>query len=349
MAGETTFEASTMRVVVREQVEIPGPEDIVVDHAARVAFVASQRRRSTTGKIVSNPDHMEGGAIFALDLGDKPLAKRPLADQNKLGVPFHPRGCGLYSDASGVRRLLVISDRGAADHVVEIFDVVGETFATVGLRHVRTIVDSKHLISPNDLVALDGDRFYVTNDHGTRQALPQLLETGAALPWSTVVFWDGQRCHTVVRGIAFANGIALDPARGRLYVASTRWEKIHAYAWSASDPARELTDFDPIDLPGCPDNLEWDEEGHLWIGADPSFLKLALYAAGMSPTAPSLVLRLRFDGETPPRVEAVWRDDTGETLSASSVAAVHGKGSTRRLLIGQPFGNHLLDCELRTP
>ncbi|MCB1825195.1 MAG: hypothetical protein KDJ54_11705 [Candidatus Competibacteraceae bacterium] len=69
----------------------------------------------------------------------------------------------------------------------------------------------------------------------------------------------------------------------------------------------------------------------------------------MSPTAPSLVLCLRFDREAPPRVEAVWRDDTGETLSALSVAAVHGKGSMRRLLIGQPFGDHLLDCELRTP
>ena len=84
----------------------------------------------------------------------------------------------------------------------------------------------------------------------------------------------------------------------------------------------------------------------MWIEADPSFVQLALYAASKSPTAPSLVLRLRFDGGTPPRAEEVWRDDTGEIISASSVAAVHGKGPVRRLLIGQPFGNHLLDCEL---
>ena len=348
MAGDAAFAASTMQVVVRGRVEIPGPEDIVIDHAAGVAFVASQQRLSATGKWLG-PDEMPGGAIFALDLNREPLAKRLLTEQTTLGVPFHPRGCSLYCGTSGARRLLVISDRAAADHVVELFDVVGESFATVGLRPVRTVVDTEHLISHNDLVALDGDRFYVTNDHGARSRLLRSLEDLYGLPWSTVAFWDGHRCHTVARGIAFANGIALDPARNRLYVAATRTKKIHAYLWDAGDPAKELTDFDPIDLPGCPDNLAWDEEGHLWIGADPSFVQLALYVAGMVPTAPSLVLRLRFDGGTPPRVQEVWRDDTGEIISASSVAAVHGRGPVRRLLIGQPFGNHVLDCELRTP
>jgi sugar lactone lactonase YvrE len=334
-----------MQVVIRGRVEIPGPEDIVIDHAAGIALVASQQRLSVAGKLLG-PDEMPGGAIFALDLNREPLASRRLTDQAVLGVPFHPRGCSLYCGASCERRLLVISDRAAADHVVELFDVVEETFEAVGLRHVRTVVDTEHLISPNDLVALDGDRFYVANDHGARSLLLRSLEDLYGLPWSTVAFWDGHRCRTVARGIAFANGMVLDPARGRLYVAATRSKKIHAYAWDAGDPAKELTDFDPIDLPGCPDNLEWDEEGHLWIGADPSFVKLALYVAGLSPTAPSLVLRLCFDDGQSPRVEEVWRDDTGELISASSVAAVHGRGPVRRLLIGQPFGNHLLDCEL---
>ncbi len=80
------------------------------------------------------------------------------------------------------------------------------------LRHVRTVGDREHLISPNDLVALDGDRFYVTNDHGARQALLRVLEDGAGLPWSTVVFYDGSRFHTVATRIEFANGIALDRA-----------------------------------------------------------------------------------------------------------------------------------------
>jgi arylesterase/paraoxonase len=164
-----------------------------------------------------------------------------------------------------------------------------------------------------------------------------------------VVFYDGSHFHTVAKRIEHANGIALDHARRRLYVASTRTKKIYDYAWDAGDPARELTDRATIDLPGCPDNLEWDEDGNLWIGADPSFVKLVMYLffARMTPKAPSLVLRLRFDGLPSPRVETVFQDETGDLISASRGAAVHGRGAVRRLLIGAPFDDHLLDCELR--
>ena len=340
---------SKIQVIVCDPpIEVPGPEDIVIDHAASVAFAVSQQRMSMSGELL-DADHMPGGSIFALDLNSEPLAKRLLDDQASLGFPFHPRGCSLFTGKNAERRLMVISDRTANDHVVEIFDVVGEAFGAIGLRHVRTIVDTDHLVSPNDLVALDGDRFYVANDHGARNMLLRSLEDLYGLPLSTVVFWDGSRSHTVAKGIVFANGIALDNARDRLYVASTRSKKINVYDWDASDPAKELTESDHIALPGCPDNLEWDEDGNLWIGANPSFVQLALYVAGVHPTTPSQVLCLSFDQENEPHVEEVWRDETGETISASSVAAVHGKGPVRRLLIGQPFGNFLRDCQLRWP
>lgn len=341
--------ASKPQVIVRDPpIEIPGPEDIVIDHATSIAFVASQQRMSPSGELLKAED-IPGGSIFALDLTGMPLAKRLLADQVSLNFPFHPRGCSFFVGTKGERRLMVISDRTAGDHVVEIFDVVGEAFDAVGLRHVRTIVDAGHIVSPNDLVALDGDRFYVTNDHGARNMLLRSLEDLYGLPLSTVVFWDGSCCHTVAKGIVFANGIAIDRARGRLYVASTRSKKIHVYAWDADNPAKELIESEPITLPGCPDNLEWDEVGALWIGADPSFVQLALYVAGFHPTSPSQVLRVSFDQGERPHVEELWRDESGETISASSVAAVHGKEPVWRLLIGQPFGNFLRDCELRSP
>ena len=346
MPRDEVLAESGMQVTVRQRVEIPGPEDITIDHAANVAFVSSQQRRDEkTGKIWLRPEDQPGGAIFALDLSGETLAKRLLTDQEALGFPFHPAGLSLFCGPNGERRLFVVNLRGTDDNAVEAFDVEGER-----LRHVGTARDPEHLIGPNDLVALDGDRFYVTNDHGARQALLRVLEDGAALPWSTVVFYDGSHFHTVAKQIEHANGIALDHARRRLYVASTRTKKIYDYAWDAGDPARELTDRATIDLPGCPDNLEWDEDGNLWIGADPSFVKIVLYFSlrHLMPKAPSLVLCLRFDGgEKQPRVESVFHDDTGETISASSVAAVHGRGTVRRLLIGAPIDDHLLDCELR--
>ncbi|HMB07975.1 MAG TPA: SMP-30/gluconolactonase/LRE family protein [Isosphaeraceae bacterium] len=345
MPRDEVLAASEMQVIVRERMEIPAPEDITIDHAAGVAFVSSQRRRDEkTGKILTRPEDQPGGAIVALDLRGEQVTKRLLMDQDALGFPFHPHGLSLFCGTNGERRLLVINHRGSDDHAVEAFDVEGGR-----LRHAGTVRDREHLIGPNDLVALDGDRFYVTNDHGTRRALLQLLESGAALPWSTVVFYDGGRFHTVAKRIEMANGIALDHARRRLYVAAFRSKRIYDYAWDAGDPARELIDPAVIDLPGCPDNLEWDEDGNLWIGADPSFVKVLLYFffEHLMPTAPSLVLCLRFDGGNQPRVESVFRDETGDTISASSVAAVHGRGTVRRLLIGVPIDNHLLDCELR--
>ena len=128
---------------------------------------------------------------------------------------------------------------------------------------------------------------------------------------------------------------------------TSRSKRIRVFAWDADAPGKKGAELEPIRLPGCPDNLEWDEDGNLWVGADPSFVQLALYAAGLHATAPSQVLRVSFDRAGAPHVEEVWRDDTGETISASSVAAVHCRGATWRLLIGQPFGNFLLDCELQ--
>src|SRR5271165_4401655 len=111
----------------------------VIDHAASVAFAAAQQCMSVSGKLL-DADDMPGGSIFALDLKNEPTEKRLLADQASLGLRFHPCGYNLFACKNGEHRLMVISDRTANDHVVEIFDVVGEAFDAVGLRH-RTIVD----------------------------------------------------------------------------------------------------------------------------------------------------------------------------------------------------------------
>ena len=97
MPRDEVLAASGMQVTVRGRVEIPGPEDITIDHAADVAFVSSQQRRDEkTGKIWLRPEDQPGGAIFALDLNGETLAKRLLTDQEALGFPFHPAGLSLF-------------------------------------------------------------------------------------------------------------------------------------------------------------------------------------------------------------------------------------------------------------
>jgi arylesterase / paraoxonase len=324
------------KIRVRRKVPLAGAEDIAIDHAAEKAYIAAQDRWNKTGGAQLN-------GIYVLDLGnDTALPERmpsDLPDDFRGGV----RGLSLFIDGSGTRRLFVVHDRGNADYAVEVLDVHGNE-----LRFVRAVADAEHLTSCNDLVALNSEQFYVTNDHGTRQPFWQNLETLWALPLSTAVFYDGNRFHTVARNIEMANGIALDRSRKRLYVASTRMKRIYQYAWNPNQPADEIANPVSIELPGCPDNLEWDEDGNLWVAADPSFSLLAAYVLNtpLLPIAPSLVLRLSFEDVAMPSIDRVFEDRTGREISASSVAAVHGRGAIKRLLIGAPFDDHFLDCEL---
>ncbi len=344
MAGvDCQGEPGGPRVIVRESpIRLPGPEDIVVDHAANIAFVAAQRRRS--GRRRLKPHELPGAALYALDLGAAAPVPRLLFDQQAADFPFHTRGIAYFA-GGGARRLFVINMRAADEHTVEVFDVTGEDFGSLGLSHVRTVADAS-LVSPNDLAALDAERFYVANDHGALPGAGRFLEDLLARPISTLVFFDGGVCRVVAGGLAFGNGVAVDHVRRRVYVAATRARRLHVYDVDPADPAR-LTERAPIPLPGCPDNLEWDEDGALWIGAHPSLPVLALYHKGLRRSAPAQVLRVRFDAAGRAEVQEVWRDDGGAAISGVSVAAVHGRGPVRRLLLGQALEDFLRDCELR--
>lgn len=66
-------------------------------------------------------------------------------------------------------------------------------------------------------------------------------------------------------GLAFGNGVALDEARGRLYVAETMADRIVSYRMDAETgslaEARILAE-----LP-TPDNIELDSDGNLWVAS----------------------------------------------------------------------------------
>ena len=74
------------------------------------------------------------------------------------------------------------SSRG---HSIEIFHYDSDS-----LNHLRSVRDPL-LVSPNDIVLINKDQFFVTNDHGSSSKLGQTLEKYLQLKTSNVLFYDG--------------------------------------------------------------------------------------------------------------------------------------------------------------
>lgn len=303
------------------QVSVARPEDITVDPSSGMAFISSVE-----------------GAIYGLDLQSDSLEPVNLTRDLPSGFVFRPHGISLYLDADGENRLFAVNHRAKYQHSIEIFSI-----ETSRLRHLRSISD-RLLVSPNDLVAIGREQFYVTNDSGYRPTFMKGMELVFRLAKGSVVYYD-KEFTKVADGIAMANGIAVDRVHKRLYVSAFQSEKILVYAWDPDNPAHYLGEPDEILLSASPDNLEWDQAGDLWIGAHPSFWASLLYIFHLRKTAPSQVIRLRLTGVAKPVPEEVFRDD-GTKLSASSVAAVYQTETKHYLLIGA-LDSHFLMCDLR--
>ena len=66
-------------------------------------------------------------------------------------------------------------------------------------------------------------------------------------------------------GLNFGNGVAIDEARGRIYVAETMADRIVGYRLSVAD-GRLSEGRVVAELP-TPDNIELDEDGRLWVAS----------------------------------------------------------------------------------
>jgi hypothetical protein len=168
---------------------IPGPEDFVIDRAAHIAYLSSQDRSGSEavmgGLLRMKANRWEvRGSIYQMDLNDPDLSLWQLADDFPKNKGFHPVGMDLHVNPDGSRRLFIVNWPGPNQYAVEIFDL-----ETNRLRHVRTVA-GKALTCPNDIAAVDGERFYVSNGvgvvdwHTSRSHIPYgyIPDFGQALP-----------------------------------------------------------------------------------------------------------------------------------------------------------------------
>lgn len=303
---------------------LTGAEDITIHPKTGIAYIsACDRRAVATGK--------EGmGAIYAYDL----KASNPVLFNltSSMGKDFQPHGISLYVDNKAKDFLFVINHAGGR-HTVEVFELIG-----IALYHTKTISDPM-LVSPNDLVAVGPDSFYVSNDHGHTTGIMRVLEDYLKLPYSNVVYYDGSRFSEAASGIRYANGINVSDDGKTLYLCSVTGLSLYVYDRELSSGKLNLREKTKLNT-GV-DNIEVDTSGGLWIGAHPRILDFVSHAKDPSRLSPSQILYVSPNPDGGFHISEIYLNK-GDELSGSSVAAVRG----RRMLIGSVFDPKFLDCQL---
>ena len=297
---------------------LAGPEDMQIDPAKRRVFISALDRRDENAR----------GAIHVFDVDD-PLNDTGWRDRTA-GKPeaFRPLGIYHYRDEDH-ERVFVANQAGQS---IEVYDVAENG----DFEHVKTLTE-RRLTSPNDIVAVGPETFYVSNDvkSGRDGFLAKVLFLTRAAA-GEVLYVDDGGWKVAADRLRYANGLGLSPDGDTLYVTETSGEALKTFDRNPENGQLSLKET--IELNVSPENINIDENGDLWIGASPKPLSIALHGRDPSFAAPSEIIRL---DTTDQRAEPVYRDD-GKEISAATSAARLG----RTLLIGSLFEKKFLICDL---
>lgn len=317
----SAYEQRLVEDCVRVDVH-PGTEDATIDPDTNLVFVsASDRRAAIAGAPVR-------GGIFTVDLGGGYRVARVSPDAP---ADFQPHGISLWRGPGGEKRLFVINHPIAGGHSVEIFEV-GDRGA---LTYAETVsFDAMH--SPNDVVAVGPRAFYATNDRGFVGGVLETLEAYLALPFASVVHFDGTAGRVVEPGLVYANGINVSADGATIYVAELLKRRIAVF--SRDVESGELHRVRNASVDTNPDNIEVARDGALWIAGHPKIFDFLKHAGDADAVAPSHVIRV-----SPRTWEAtdVFYDGSG-AINGSSVGAVWDK----TLIVGAVFDGHVMACPM---
>ena len=310
---ENTFDGQLVK-----EIPIAGAEDINVISKSGYALVSASPRKN----VLEVQEKM--GGLYLIDLNSKEYQfKKLTADLN---IPFAPHGISTYKTDS--THMVMAVNHTLKGHSFEVFKLRDTV-----LTFERTITNPA-LVSPNDVVMLDENHFYFTNDHKYEDGLGRLLEDYGGLGLSNVVYFDGENYKEVASGIGYANGINYDRKRKLLFVASPRNFEVKVYA---ANEDGSLNFIEDIACDTGVDNIEFDAEGNLWIGAHPNLLAFSSYANGKKEIAPSEIIKIEYRGKNDYTIEKVYIND-GTEMSASTVATPYQD----IILMGNVMDSHFL-------
>ena len=297
---------------------IPGPEDLDIDEENGFLFISSTDRWKLRGGEQTND------GIYLLNLSEDTL---PYKLHTTFTGEFHPHGIS-FLKKEGTDYLFAINHNKEGSSV-ELFRFLRDT-----LFHLVSF-KADMMCCPNDLVAVDIDQFYVTNDHGYKDGIMRTMEDYLRLPKSYLLYFDGQSFKKVYEGLNYANGVNVSPNGKSIYITETTGRKISVLDRDLSTGELQLR-FSK-DLETGLDNITIDSDGNLWIASHPKLFDFVAHAKNNGDKSPSQVIKLSPKGDEDFTVTEVFLND-GEELSGSSTALYYNN----QVFIGVVFENKLL-------
>ncbi len=313
---ENRFEGELLK-----KVNLPGAEDMTISEDRDFVLISSDDRGHW------KKDRAQTGGLYKLNLNDDSYQLIHLSKDFK--QPFFPHGIDMIKLDSAHYRILAVNHTDEnKTHSLEIFDLYGDSLV------YRNTLKDELIRSPNDVVAIDKERFYFTNDHGYTSGLGKFGEEYLGMAVCDVIYFDGKNYSVVDGGIAYANGINYDAKRNLLFVASPRGFLVKVYDVLADGKLNWIED---IDCGTGVDNIEFDQDGKLWIGCHPNLLAFQAYSKDNKPYSPSEIITIDYRGKGDYTVESIYEND-GSMMAAATVAVT----DSDRIFVGNVMDEHFI-------
>lgn len=306
---------------ILKKVSIDGVEDITINQKEGFAIISSTKRKNLP------PVEQENGDLYLIDL--KNMESKPILLTQNFDKPFAPHGISIYTKDS-ITTIAAINHTTNGEYI-ELFKLTKSK-----LTHHKTLHNDL-IIAPNDIVLLDEETFYFTNDHIYKNGFMRFIEEFLGLPFSNVIFYDGKKFEEAAKGISYANGINFEKNKNLIFVASPRKFKIKVYE---KQPDNSLTFIEDIYCGSGVDNIEFDTNNNLWVGAHPNLLQFMSYANSYHNITPSEIIKIQYFKKGDYKVETIYLEK-GEEMSGSTVAAPF----ENLILMGNVMDKHFVILE----
>jgi arylesterase/paraoxonase len=304
-------------------------EDMDVDRANGVMFISAKDRLGSAldSNAVSN------GTIASYDL----VAAHAQFEMSAIvGLDdFSPHGISLFTAVDGQRRLFVINHRHSGEETIEVFDINADH----SLNLIKTI---RHplLLSPNDLVAVSMDQFYIANDSGASGGFEGGMEMMGLMDLSKIIYFDGDHARVVLDGFPTSGGINASTDGLTVYIGGISSKTVEVYRRDALTGDLSLLQSVVLDM--AVDNIDVAADGGVWVAGHLKVIDLIRHfiSKGERP-APSQVYLLPAADNGKLQQPIDMFTSLGDDLSASSVAIEFGG----KFYMGGITPRHFLVCQ----